>query len=165
MPTKSDVVYTPSWCAKDMVEFFKPSGIVLEPCRGGGAFMEFLPPDARWCEIAEGRDFFGWHQPVDWLVSNPPYSQTRQWLRHSYTIARNVLYLVPFRNMTSGYGLLVELRQFGWLKHVRVYGTGGLLGFPMGNAVAAFHIERGYRGATGFSFYQEDDNGQGQGAD
>lgn len=158
MPTKSDVVYTPRWCAEDMVKFFGPSGVILEPCRGAGVFMEFLPTDAKWCEIAEGKDFYDWHEPVDWLVSNPPYSQTRKWLRHSYTIAKNILYLVPFRNMTSGYGLLVEVRKFGWLKHIRLYGTGGKLNFPMGNAVAAFHIEKGYRGPTEFSFFQEADD-------
>lgn len=156
MPTKSDIVYTPRWCAEDMVRFFSPSGIILEPCRGGGAFLEFLPPETHWCEIVDGKDFYQWQEPVDWLVSNPPYSQTREWLRHSYRIAENILYLIPFRNMTSGYGLLTELRQYGWLKHVRIYGTGGLLNFPMGNAIAAFHIARGYRGATEFSFYQEE---------
>lgn len=154
MRTKSDVVYTPRWCAEDMVKFFKPTGVVMEPCRGQGVFMEFLPEDAKWCEITEGKDFYEYKEPVDWLVSNPPYSQTRQWLRHSYTIAKNVLYLMPFRNVTSGYGLLVEMRKFGWLRHVRVYGTGGLLNFPMGNAVAAFHVEKDYRGDTGFSFFQ-----------
>lgn len=155
MPTKSDVVYTPDWCAEDMVTFFKPQGVILEPCKGSGAFMKFLPPDAKWCEIASGVDFYKWTDPVDWLVSNPPYSQTRDWLRHSYTIAKNVLYLLPFRNVTSGYGLLAEVRQYGWFRHIRLYGTGGSLGFPMGNAVAAFHIEKGYRGDTGFSFYRD----------
>ena len=27
--TKSDVVYTPRWCAEDMVNFFAPSGVIL----------------------------------------------------------------------------------------------------------------------------------------
>jgi hypothetical protein len=26
-----DVVYTPDWVARDMVEYFKPSGRILEP--------------------------------------------------------------------------------------------------------------------------------------
>jgi len=159
--TKSDVVYTPSWCAKDMVEHFKPSGVILDPCKGKGVFLGFLPPDTHWCEITEGKDFYDWKTPVDWLISNPPYSQTRVWLRHSYTIADNIVYLVPYRNITSGYGCLEEMREYGWMKHVRVYGTGGKLGFPMGNAIIALHIQRGYRGDTGFSFYQEDNHGTG----
>jgi hypothetical protein len=53
-----DVVYTPDWVARDMVEFFKPSGRILEPCKGDGVFLKYLPPHAEWCEIQEGRDFF-----------------------------------------------------------------------------------------------------------
>jgi len=65
-----DIVYTPRWVAEDMVNHFKPFGNILEPCRGGGVFMEFLPPNTEWCEIVEGRDFFEWETPVDWVVSN-----------------------------------------------------------------------------------------------
>lgn len=153
--TKSDVVYTPEWCARDMIHFFRPSGVVMDPCRGKGVFHGLLPEGSPWCEISEGKDFFDWTGGVDWLVGNPPYSQTREWLRHSYRLADDVLYLMPYRNITSGYGLLVEMRRFGWMKHVRVYGTGNLLDFPMGNAIVAVHVRRGYRGDTGFSFYQE----------
>ena len=38
-----------------MVEFFKPSGRILEPCKGDGVFLKYLP-SAEWCEIQEGRD-------------------------------------------------------------------------------------------------------------
>lgn len=153
--TRSDVVYTPEWCAADMVEFFRPTGKILEPCKGAGVFLKYLPADTRWCEIEEGVDFYDWKEPVDWAISNPPYSQTRKWLRHSYTFARNIVYLVPYRNIVSGYGLLDEMWEFGWMKHVRVYGTGSKLGFPMGNAIVAIHAEQGYRGDTNFTFYQK----------
>lgn len=149
-----DVVYTPSWAARDMVEHFRPSGRVLDPCRGAGAFTDHLP-DAEWCEITDGRDFFAWSDPVDWVISNPPYSMTRPWFRHSYTIADHLCYLVPLRNVFSGYGFIREIHEFGGIREIRLYGTGGTLGFPMGNAVGAMHIERGYSGATEFSFYDE----------
>jgi hypothetical protein len=68
---QGDVVYTPAWCAADMVDHFQPSGRVLDPCKGVGVFLDYLP-DAEWCEITEGRDFFDWHDQVDWVVSNPP---------------------------------------------------------------------------------------------
>lgn len=155
MPTYSDVVYTPEWCAADMVQFFRPHGRILEPCKGKGVFLKFLPPETMWCEIEEGVDFFKWTDPVDWLVSNPPYSKTREWLRHSYTLAHDILYLVPLRNITSGYGCLKEIYQFGGFKHIRLYGTGGKLNFPMGNAVSAIHIQKNYKGPTGFSFYED----------
>ena len=142
---RGDVVYTPAWVALDMVEHFQPSGRVLDPCRGAGAFTDVLP-GAEWCEITDGRDFFDWSETVDWVVGNPPYSLTRKWFRHSYTVAEHLLYLVPLRNVFSGYGFIREIQEFGGIKEIRVYGTGGSIGFPMGNAVGAFHIERGWSG-------------------
>jgi hypothetical protein len=116
--------------------------------------MEFLP-GADWCEIREGKDFFQWTQPVDWVVSNPPYSMTRDWFRHSYEVAQNLLYLVPLRNVFSGFGFVKEIHEFGGIQAIRLYGTGGSIGFPMGNAVGAFHIVRDFKGKTEFSFAEK----------
>lgn len=151
-PKRGDVVYTPDWVALDMCASFEPSGRVLEPCKGEGVFLNYLP-DAEWCEITEGRDFFDWHEEVDWVVGNPPYSMTRKWFRHSMAIAEHLLYLVPLRNVFSGYGFLREIHDFGGMAAIRCYGTGGRLGFPMGNAVGAMHIVRGYRGGTWITHY------------
>lgn len=150
---RGDVVYTPLWCAQDMIAHFAPTGIILDPCKGLGVFHDLLPDGSPWCEITDGADFFQWTDPVDWVVSNPPYSLTRPWFRHSYTIATNLLYLVPLRNVFSGYGFLREIHEFGGFREIRVYGTGGKLGFPMGNAVGAMHIERAYDGPTAFTFH------------
>ena len=149
-----DVVLTPGWAAADMVDHFAPAGVVLDPCRGEGAFHDLLPTGSPSCEITDGSDFFGWHDHVDWVIGNPPYSLTRQWFRHSYTIAQHLCYLVPLRNVFSGYGFVREIHEFGGIREIRTYGTGGRLGFPMGNAVGAFHIERGFAGATAFTFYE-----------
>lgn len=152
---RGDVVYTPSWAAADMVAHFQPSGRILDPCKGEGVFLDYLPTGTEWCEITEGRDFFDWRERVDWVVSNPPYSLTRKWFRHSYAVSDNLLYLVPLRNVFSGYGFLREIHEFGGIAAIRVYGTGGRLGFPMGNAVGAFHVVRGYAGPTAFSYYED----------
>ena len=149
-----DIVYTPSEVALDMVLHFAPSGKILEPCAGKGAFLEHLPPGTDWCEIADGRDFFDWKDPVDWAISNPPYSLTRPWFRHSYKVADNLCYLVPLRNVFSGFGFVREIYDFGGIVEIRHYGTGGSLGFPMGNAIGAFHIKRGYRGDMKTSFWR-----------
>lgn len=148
--TARDVVYTPRWVAQDMVEHFKPAGRVLEPCKGGGVFMEFLP-GADWCEIAEGRDFFEHTSPVDWTIGNPPYSITREWFRHSYAVADHLVYLVPVRNIVGAFGFLREIHEYGGIVEIRLYGTGCSIGFPMGNAVGAFHLQRGYRGPQTWS--------------
>lgn len=151
---QGDVVYTPSWCAADMVDHFRPTGRVLDPCKGKGVFLDYMP-GAEWCEITEGRDFFDWREDVDWVVSNPPYSLTRKWFEHSFTVATNLLYLVPLRNVFSGYGFIRNIYDFGGIKAIRNYGTGGTLGFPMGNAVGAMHIQKDWDGPTDWSFFKQ----------
>lgn len=81
-----DIVSTPDWVARDIVEYFKPSGKVLEPCLGEGAIFRHLPIGSDWCEIQRGRDFFQWEKKVDWIVSNPPYGNKMfsDWLEHSF---------------------------------------------------------------------------------
>ena len=59
-PKPKDVVYTPDNVARDMVQFFKPSGRILEPSKGEGVFLKYLP-GADWYEITEGKDFFNYN--------------------------------------------------------------------------------------------------------
>lgn len=158
-----DVVLTPDWVAEDMIRHFSPSGSVLDPCRGplgeDGVFWSRLGGRRSWCEVSDGRDFFSWSEHVDWVIGNPPYSLTRKWFRHSYSIADHLLYLVPLRNVFSGYGFLREISEFGGLREIRTYGTGGRLGFPMGNAVGAMHLERDWRGPCVMSDFDEYETG------
>ena len=144
---RGDRVFTPDWCAADMVAHFKPTGRRLEPFLGDGVFLRYMP-GIEWCEIDKGRDFFDWREPVDWIVTNPPYSKTRPCFRHAATIADNIVFLVPLRNVFSGYGFVREILDYGGMVAIRVYGTGARLGFPMGNACGAIHFQRGYRGPT-----------------
>lgn len=74
MAIKKDVVYTPPELARDMVGYFRPKGVILDPCMGNGAFYNLFPKGSKWCEIERGRDFFAWTETVDYIISNPPYS-------------------------------------------------------------------------------------------
>jgi hypothetical protein len=92
--TKSgnDRVYTPDYLAKMIVDRYKPVGKILEPCSGTGSFLTYLP-NAEWCEIDQGKDFFNWQEPMDWIITNPPYSKYYDFLKHSFEIADNVVFL------------------------------------------------------------------------
>ena len=142
-----DRVYTPDHIVRDMVAYFKPAGRVLEPFAGEGAFLAHLP-GAEWCEIDQGRDFFDYTRKVDWIMSNPPYSLTRECFRHAATLADHIVYLLPLRNVFSGFGFVREIEDYGGFHTIRVYGTGGSIGFPMGNAVGAFYWKRGHDSLT-----------------
>ena len=79
----NDRVYTPDDLALSIVNHFRPSGRILEPCAGKGAFVRALRGrgELSVCELDNGTDFFQWTQPVDWIVTNPPWSlfRTNAW--------------------------------------------------------------------------------------
>lgn len=150
----SDVVYTPDWVARDMVEFFKPSGRILEPCKGDGVFLKYLPPHTEWCEIQDGRDFFKWAEPVDWIFGNPPYGKIfNDWLKHSYQIAKDVVYLVPLNKLWNSTIRVRFCLTAGNIKHLRLYGDGASLGWDYGFPVGALHFQRNYRGPMYTTIY------------
>ena len=149
---KKDVVYTPDWVARDMVEFFKPTGRILEPAAGDGAILKYLP-GADWCEIEQGRDFYEWVTAVDWIVTNPPYSQFGKFLDHSFLIAPDILFLIPTNKPFNGFEIMTRIEAWGRIKHMRHYGPGSRLGFPIGFAISAIHFQRGYTGPMYTSFF------------
>ena len=94
MVTRSgnDRVYTPDYLAKQIVDRYKPTGRILEPCCGDGAFLKYMPT-AEWCEIDKGVDFLTHKGHYDWIITNPPYSKYRLFLEHSFNLAENVVFL------------------------------------------------------------------------
>lgn len=115
VPNSNDIVYTPAVLARDIINFFQPSGFCLDPCVGSGAFFDLLPAGSEWCEIERGRDFYAWVQPVDWIVGNPPYSHYSAWLRHSMRVAREIVYLMPVYKVFASGKFLEDLFKWGGL--------------------------------------------------
>jgi len=151
---KKDVVYTPDWVAKDMVDFFQPSGRILEPCKGGGVFLKYLPKNTEWCEIQDGRDFFSWTKHVDWVFGNPPYSILNKWMKHSYSIAQNIVYIIPLNSVWNSMGRIKSVLDFGNIKHTRAYGNGDIFGMGYGFACGAIHFQKGYTGGMYTSIFE-----------
>jgi hypothetical protein len=148
-----DKILTPDWCADDMVRHFNPTGRILEPCKGNGVFLKYLPKNTRWCEIDEGIDFFDWHEPVDWIITNPPFSLVRKFRAHAQEVSRNVVFLLPAWKAFTAYGSASSAAKSARMCEIRWYGTGSKLGFPMGNGIAAIHWSRGYSGPIAETFY------------
>lgn len=160
---RDDVVYTPDHVAKAVVERFKPSGRILDPCKGGGAFTRYMP-GAEWCEIREGRCFYDWKEPVDWIVSNPPYSIFADFLRHSFTVAENIVYLIPVNKAFNSDKMMREIWSWGGVKTCLVIGGGGSLNFPIGFCIGAVHFVRGYRGGMDVEFYSPNNQAEARAA-
>jgi len=109
-----DDIHTPDDLALAIVRHFQPTGTILEPCSGGGAFLRAFdafnaehadpmdgPHDARlWCvhsfEIKKGTDFLKQEPPphkYDWIITNEPWSLYRPFLAQAFKFARNVVFL------------------------------------------------------------------------
>ena len=60
---EKDIVMTPEYLAKDIIEHFNPTGKILDPSRGTGAFYDNFKTDNKdWCELGEDRDFLDYDE-------------------------------------------------------------------------------------------------------
>ena len=154
----NDVIFTPDKIAKLIVEMHKPSGKILEPCSGEGAFLRYLPT-ADWCEITKGRDFFDYKDKVDWIITNPPYSNFDKSLNHSFELAENVIFLVPVAKVLKSWGTIQKIKQYGGIVSIWLV-PASRCGFPFGFPAGAFHFKRNYTGATQFTYAQDEKDDQ-----
>ncbi len=139
----NDVVQTPLHLAKRIVEHFNPSGRILEPCRGQGHFHRYLK-DAEWCEISEGVDFFDYKKRVDWIVTNPPWSQIRPFLQHAMNLADNVVFLMTVNHVWTK-ARIRDIRESGFgIKEICLVEMPE--SFPQsGFQLGAIHVSRGWQ--------------------
>jgi len=94
----NDEFMTPALLAQSLVSLLPPlKGLrVFEPCIGEGAFANVLPNPI----LIDG-DFYDYTNTVDWVITNPPYSDLDKWLRHSFTISQvGVALLLGLLNIT-----------------------------------------------------------------
>lgn len=150
---KSDYVQTPIWCAEDMINYFKPNGKILDPCRGKNKVFYNLLNNPDWCEIEENVDFFDNKDNYDFIIGNPPYSIFNKWLRHSYKIGRNIIYLLPTFKVWNPLSLARLYRDSGGIKHIRLYDTGKRIEWSRSRPITAVWFQVGYKGDTSYSYY------------
>ena len=144
----SNVHFSDEEVAKKIIAHFAPTGRILEPFKGEGAFFNHLPKGTQWCELNEGRDFFQFTSQVDWIVSNPPFENLTQVMEHSFAVATNTVYLLPLSKVYSSAPRLRLVRDIAGIKEELHFGTGRDIGFDIGFPFAAMHFQRGYRGPT-----------------
>lgn len=111
----NDKVYTPEYLCKRIVDYFKPKGKILEPCKGSGNFLKYLS-NCDWCEIDEGKDFFDYNKKVDWIITNPPYSIVKKFLIKSYEIrTKNIVYLIPINHILGLKARINDMYSYGYM--------------------------------------------------
>ncbi len=145
---KGDIVYTPVHVSKHIIDWLNPKGKCLDPCKGDGAFYNYMPADKDYCEITEDKDFFNYNKKVEWVIGNPPYSIFEEFLQKGFEIADNVSYLVPTNKIFQRQIIMDMITKYGGIKSIIIYGSGQLIDFPFGFSVGNFHFEKGYKGET-----------------
>jgi hypothetical protein len=142
----SDVHFTSAALAKAIVQHFSPTGRCLEPFLGAGAFFDALPDGCAWCEISQGRDFFAFNEQVDWIITNPPFSNLTEIFAHAFNISADCVFLIPISKYWSSAPRLALAHTYGGLKEIVHVGPGRAIGFDIGFPFAAMHFQRGYKG-------------------
>jgi hypothetical protein len=143
-----DNVMTNEALAKRLIEHFAPSGFILEPCKGDGAFYNNLPEPKDWCEIRDGRDFLEYNNKVDWIITNPPYSTFNDFLLQALAIANEIVFLVPIDKIFVSKMRVKYITDWGGIKEILLVGTGTEVGFPFGFLCGAIHFSKGFQGCT-----------------
>ena len=145
----NDKVMTPFDIAKELTNLLpiNPTDACLDPFMGTGAFYNNLPINKDWCEIDKGLDFFNYTKKVDWIVRNPPYSILDSVLDHSFTLANNVVYLIPLSKAFSSMGRIRKWIKYGNIKKVWIL-SACRCGFPFGFPAAFVWWEKDYKGST-----------------
>jgi len=144
----ADIVYTPDHISKSIVESLNVYGKCLDPCKGDGAFLKFLPEGSDYCEIREGKDFFKYNEKVDWIIGNPPYSLFEEFMVKSFQLSDNVSFLVPTNKVFQRQIIMDMINDYGGIYSMIIYGSGQLIGFPFGFSVGNFHFKRNYKGES-----------------
>lgn len=150
----SDIVLTPEPVAAAVIQRFDPKGTVLDPCRGEGAFFNRIK-GCKWCEVRQGKDFFEWDEQVDWIISNPPYSIFSTFLRHSFKVSENIVYLIPVNKIFNSFKMMREVWDWGGVPVCYVIGGGASLGFPIGFTIGAVHFRKGFKGGMKVEFMED----------
>ena len=113
----NDIIMTPKSVAEKVVRWANPSGLVLEPCSGTGVFLKAIMDyncDAVECEITKGRDFYDFKDNVDWIITNPPWSQARKFMLHSMELSDNIVFLITVNHIIALKARIRDLTSHGF---------------------------------------------------
>jgi hypothetical protein len=123
-----DRVMTPDDLALRVVRRFKSQiqGKVLEPCSGEGAFVRALRQEGFEVialELDRGQDFFDFHERVDWIVTNPPWSgkRLRAFALHAYEVAHDIVFLCPTGKFGAFKAAIREMSEAGFEKVEEIF--------------------------------------------
>ena len=150
---EKDIVMTPEWLAKEIINHFSPWGTILDPSRGEGAFYDNFPgDDNEWCELGEGKDFLTYNIKVNWIITNPPWSKMQQFLLHGMEVSDNIVYLTTINHYTTKKRIR-DMRENNFaIKEIYCVPTPKFPWPQLGFQLGAIHTQKGYLGDIKMSY-------------
>lgn len=99
MRTANDFYETPPWQTRALLKRFKPTDVLCECCSGDRSISDFFPlqiwtndiDPARYAQFhLDAADPQAWKQfpPVDWTITNPPFSHAMPILKNAFHHSR-----------------------------------------------------------------------------
>lgn len=114
----SDIFYTPPELCQKIVNHFRPSGSILEPCCGSGNFVRELEKfgQVTTFEIEQGRDFLTSPiiQHYDWVCTNFAWSKFRKFLIKSLSISNNIVTLCTINHIVGLKARMRDIHEAGF---------------------------------------------------
>ena len=148
---KSNIVYTPRDLSKKIIDYFQPEGLCLDPCKGDGAFYDYLPNPKEWCEVTEGRDFYDWEGEVDWIITNPPWSGLTPFLKHCFEVSKNTVLLYNLVWTKKRIREMIEMNQ--GQKEIIFVDSPPPPWPQMGIQLVIHHYQRGWKGDCKMTYH------------
>jgi len=95
-----DEWFTPRSAWESISDFIPRDATVWEPFRGNGSSTEFLT-DLGFTVVSEDEDFFLAEPKGSIVVSNPPFSKSKQVLRRLVEIGMPFILILPTQKLTT----------------------------------------------------------------
>lgn len=94
-----DLYETPAWVTEALLPHIPPPTVCIwEPACGSGKMVRVLRDaghSVKATDISDGLDFLLQNEPhIDWIITNPPYEQAREFIEHALTLADKVAMLL-----------------------------------------------------------------------
>ena len=118
---KNDEYYTPAYAVKPILKYLKPESVILCPFdTKQSEFVKLLKREGHtvyYSHIDLGMDFFDYtkdfmvENKIDYIISNPPFSQKNEVFEHLYKLE------TPFAMLIGVVGLFESQRRFEMFKN------------------------------------------------
>ena len=130
--SEHDNYETPAWCVESLTKIINVEGTVLEPCCGCGSIcrellrllsdkIQLTAIDVRDTGYGRQENFFDHEDTYDWMIINPPFKKSTEFLLHAYSHARKGVAVFQRSQWLEGIGRRRDMWKNAWLTDLRMF--------------------------------------------